>query len=235
MKERFWEIDFFRGIAILTMLLFNWSYSLAYLGIYTIAEGDLYWWLFPRLIAALFIIIAGIVLSIGYTKNKNAMKYVKRGAGIFALGLLITLATWVVVPKDFIVFGILHFIGLSIMISPIFLRQSNEKLITLSLIFIATGVLLQNFYFDFPWLLFIGLMPYNFTTLDYFPLLPWLGVMLLGIVIGNTFYTNGKRQFKITKEPQYAFPLTFLGRHSLLIYMIHQPLLLLLLRSAGLF
>ena len=69
MKERFWEIDFFRGIAILTMLLFNWSYSLAYLGIYTIAEGDLYWWLFPRLIAALFIIIAGIVLSIGYTKN----------------------------------------------------------------------------------------------------------------------------------------------------------------------
>ena len=234
MTSRFWEIDFFRGIAIVTMLLFNWSYALAYLGVYTITDGDLYWWLFPRLIASTFIIVAGIVLSIGYAKNKDAGKYVKRGAGIFAFGLLITAATWIFVPNDFIIFGILHFIGLSIMISPIFLKQSSEKLLTLSLVFIAAGFMLQYAYFDFPWLLWLGLMPYNFTTLDYFPMLPWFGIMLLGIVIGNIFYANGKRQFKI-REALWARPLTFLGRHSLAIYLVHQPILLLALRAAGLF
>jgi uncharacterized membrane protein len=163
MAERFWEIDALRGTNLILMLLFNWSYTLAYLGIFRIAEGDLYWWLFPRLIASTFIMIAGIMLSVGYAKNKGNEYFIKRGTKIFSIGLLITLATWFLAPRETIYFGILHFIGFSTMLSPILLRiKNNHVLFAIAFASVVIGFILQGMYFDFPWLLWIGLMPVNF-------------------------------------------------------------------------
>lgn len=229
MPDRFWEIDFARGLAIVLMLIFNWSNALDYLGIYPMPSTEIYRWLFPRLVASMFIVIAGIVLALGYARDKNPRKYLKRGAYIFSFGLLITAVTYVFVPKDFIVFGILHFIGLAIAISPFYLGRSNNTLLILSGLVLAAGFFLQNVYFSFPWLVWLGLMPSGFQTLDYFPMLPWLGIMLLGVVLGRMY------NVKKSKEPFLAKPLSFLGRHSLLIYLVHQPLLLLVLHLLGLF
>lgn len=79
--------------------------------------------------------------------------------------------------------------------------------------------------------LWLGFTPYNFYTLDYFPLLPWLGVMSLGIFLGNTLYENYTRHFKLPDLSKYAIIKAsgFLGRHSLLIYFIHQPVLIIIL------
>jgi uncharacterized membrane protein len=229
--ERLWEIDFFRGIAILLMILFNWSFTLYYLGIYKIAEGDIYWQLFPRMVASMFIIIAGIMLSINNAKGKSQTK---RGLKIFLLGIGITIVTWIFVPRDFIVFGILHFIGLSVIISPLFVKLKNDLLLAGALIIMIAGAILETFTFGFPWLVWFGFVPSGFQTLDYFPLLPWLGVMMLGVYIGNMMYEKGKRQIKIVKHPSLTAPFSFLGRHSLLIYIIHQPILLAILFAAGL-
>lgn len=235
-NSRFWEIDFFRGTAIVLMIIFNYAFTLSYFNIYYV-DGWLFWWLFPRFIAAIFILLVGISLTISYSRTKKKMKshayekYIIRGLKIFSLGMLVTLATWLFVPQTAILFGILHFIGISIIISLVFIKFRYNLL--LGLLIIATGIFLNNFVFDFPWLLWVGFVPKIFYTLDYFPLLPWFGMFLIGMSLGNKFYKNGTRRFKIFNELKLTKSLSFLGRHSLIIYLIHQPILVAILYLFG--
>ncbi|NIM47536.1 MAG: DUF1624 domain-containing protein, partial [Candidatus Aenigmarchaeota archaeon] len=93
----------------------------------------------------------------------------------------------------------------------------------------------RNFSFDFSWLLWLGFTPKNYYTFDYFPILPWFGITLLGIYFGNLLYKNGKRRFKIKDVSNVSIVkfLTFLGRKSLIIYLVHQPLLVIFLLILG--
>ena len=93
-------------------------------------------------------------------------------------------------------------------------------------ILIGLGFYIKNFIVSYPWLMWLGLKFNNFNTLDYFPLLPWFGVILLGIYFGKLLYPKGKRRFNINLENKY---LSFLGRHSLIIYLLHQPILILVI------
>lgn len=235
-KERFWEIDFARGLAIIKMVIFNYSYALAYLGILFFKEGLM----FQGAAAALFIFLVGLSLTISYNRVKQKeskhiyKKYFSRGLKVFGYGLIITLITFLTFPKTTILFGVLHFIGVSIILGQFFLRY-NKLNFFLGILFVLLGLYLQNFTFDTPWFLWLGLMPENFVTFDYFPIFPWFGVTLLGIYFGNLFYENGKRQFRI-KDMSNNFIirfLTFLGRNSLFIYLGHQPVLIIILLILG--
>lgn len=230
---RFWEIDFVRGLAIVFMVVFNYTFALDFLDIYKITEGWLFWWLFPRAVAGTFILLSGMAVTISYSRNKSKRRRIMRGLKIFCWGLIITAITWLFLPSGAIVFGILHLIGLSVILSIFFVGFKKLNLI-LGIVAIVIGFYLERFTFDFPWLLWLGLMPPSFSTLDYFPLLPWFGVFLIGMFFGNRFYKNGKRIFKIAKEPASTKPLNFLGRHSLLIYLLHQPILIAALYAFGL-
>ena len=236
--KRFWEIDLLRGIAIILMIAFNYSFALSYLSIYTINGGTFYWYVFPRLIATMFISIAGLSLTLFYNQIKNKeetrKKIFLRGLKIFSLGLLITAVTLLTFPEAFIIFGILHLIGFSIIFGQFFLKFKKLNLL-LGLSFILLGFYLQNFRFDFSWLLWLGLAPKNYFTFDYFPVLPWFGVSLLGMYSGNILYKNGKRRFKIRDLPNTIIIrfLSFLGRNSLIIYILHQPILVLVLMLLG--
>jgi uncharacterized membrane protein len=235
-KERFWEIDLLRGLAIIKMVIFNWSFALAYLGVYTFTQGLI----LPGFAAAVFIFLVGLSLTISYSRVKNwkpkqiYKKYFSRGLKIFGYGIIITIITFLTFPKTFIIFGILHFIGISIIIGQFFLKLKKLNLF-LGLSIIILGLYLQNFTFDFPWLLWLGLTPLNFYTFDYFPLLPWFGITLLGIYFGNFLYEGGKRSFKIKDLSNNTLIrlLTFLGRNSLFIYLLHQPLLIITLLFLG--
>ncbi len=242
MKEhRLWEIDSLRGVAIILMVFFNYAFTLRYFGIYTIGGGWVFWWLFPRLVAGIFIFLVGLSLTLSYSrfrhnpKNGLYKKYLFRGLKIFGYGLFITLVTWFYLGKDFIIFGILHLIGISIILSYPLLRYSFFNFL-LGMVLIITGLILSNFRFDFPWLLWLGLLPNNFYSVDYFPVLPWFGVTLIGIAFGNLFYRDGIRRFRLINIPNFPFvkPFSFLGRYSLLIYLIHQPILVALLYLFGL-
>ncbi len=233
--SRFWEIDFFRGLAIAMMVVFNYAFALSYLRVFQLDAGWLFWWFFPRAIASMFIFIAGVSFTISYvrTKKKNVWrKYAKRGLKIFSLGLLATATTWLFFPEGTIYFGILHFLGVAIMIAP-FLHKLGRSAWVAGIAAIVTGIALQSFSVSFPWLLWLGLAPQNFRSFDYFPLLPWLGVFLLGIYAGGRLYGKGRRNFTLNPRTKTTRPLEFLGRHSLLIYVLHQPLLLALLYAAG--
>jgi uncharacterized membrane protein len=76
-------------------------------------------------------------------------------------------------------------------------------------------------------LLWLGFVPYNFYTLDYFPIFPWFGLVLIGIFLGNKFYQDGKRGFKLP-DLSGSFIVDLLGtlgRNSLAIYLVHQPII----------
>ncbi len=231
---RFWEIDFLRGVAVILMIVFNYAFTLRYFNVFVVDAGWAFWWLFPRVIASIFIFLAGVSLILSYSRSKIKgrevyKKFIFRGLKTFSYGLLITFVTWLFFPKEFIIFGILHFIGLSIILSMLFLNIGRNKTIFFALLFIAAGIYLQGFVFDSPWLLWLGFMPHNFQTFDYFPLMPWFGVVLLGILTGNLLYPKGRRCFRFYDKISIAEPLCLIGRHSLLIYLLHQIVLIVLL------
>ncbi len=224
---RFFEIDFLRGIAVTTMVLYNWLFALDYLGIYRTAITSGFWFYFARITAAAFILLAGASLTLSASKGREAAYRIKRGLKIFSWGLIITAVTWLFLGEAYVRFGILHLIGLSIILA-LPLSKMRRLNLSLGIILIALGAYLQKFSFGFSWLLWLGFIPKNFYTVDYFPLLPWLGVFLIGIFLGNTLYKNGARKFEIRdlSEVPFVRAFSFLGRNSLLIYLMHQPVLL---------
>ena len=248
LNRRFWEVDFLRGLAVILMIAYHFIFDLSFFQIYTLNLSYGLLWYFPRVIAGIFILLVGISLYLSYSRAEISelysrdrdffLKYLKRGVWIFSLGLVITLATWIFIREEFIIFGILHFVGLAIIIAfPLLKYNQRYKYLNLflGLLFVAAGFYINSFTFNFNWLLWLGFIPQNLVTVDYFPLLPWFGMLALGIFSGSVLYRNYHRQFKIpdlsSHLPVRLF--TFLGKHSLIIYFIHQPILLLMLYFLG--
>lgn len=228
-SKRFWEIDAARGVAIVLMILFHAAFDLRYFGIYRLDFGWFFWYLLPRFIASIFIALTGVSLTLNYNRSKKGARerFARRGLKIFSFGLLITAATYLFLPGGAIFFGILHFIGISTIIAIPFVKMRDKALLPAAFALLA-GFYLQTLNFDFPWLLWLGFAPADFYTFDYFPIFPWFGLILTGIYCGNRFYPNGKRAFIINEfSGGPAGFLGFLGRNSLIIYLLHQPLLVL--------
>lgn len=234
--ERLWEIDSLRGIAIILMVVSNFVTDVAYFGVFEVNAYSGFWLYFARLVVSMFILLAGISLTLSYSRIRNKKpgeihkKYLLRGSKIFGLGLVITAVTWVFIRHDFVLFGILHLIGFSIIAGHFLLRKRCLNLF-LGVSFILAGILLQAMNFNFAWLVWLGLRPENYYTVDYVPVLPWFGLFLIGMFLGSTLYPAGKRRFGLRdfSESPLSISLRFLGRNSLKIYFIHQPILILIL------
>ena len=230
-SERFWEIDFLRGIAIFLMIVYHLVFDLNYYDLYRTNLNSLPVLLFLYPISTSFLLLVGISLTLSNSRARSTLstqqiqgKFLKRGGGVFGLGLLITVVTWIYPHDGYIVFGVLHCIGLSIILAYPLIRFRTPALV-LGILCIIIGVFLQTTVaVDFPWLLWLGFTPSHFSTLDYFPLLPWFGVVLIGVFLGNSLYQNNKRKFSLKDHSQFIVSrgVCFLGRHSLIIYLLHQ-------------
>jgi uncharacterized membrane protein len=235
MDERFWEIDSLRGIAILMMVAFHVLFDLSYVGASTFNVYAGFWLYFARATATIFLLLVGISLTLSYSRalhvkkpeQKLYRKYLTRGSTIFAWGLVITVMTWIFLREGFVVWGILHLIGISIIVAYPLLKLRYGNLV-LGIPLIVLGLYLKQLSVEVPWLLWLGLTPQHFYSVDYFPILPWFGVVLIGVFLGNSLYANYMRNFKLQDRSQVKGIrlLSFLGRHSLFIYLIHQPILI---------
>jgi uncharacterized membrane protein len=233
--DRYWEIDTARGIAIVMMILFHVLFDLNFLGIVQWPGSATFWRIFAAATATLFLFIVGLSFTISAAHASRSMdrtafflKYLKRGLGIFALGMAVTLVTWLYLGTGYVVFGILHLIGLSIILAPLFYRYTWINLIA------GTGIILLGLVagdISGPaYLLWLGIHPVIFYSVDYTPLIPWFGVVLIGMSAGKSLYPAGKKLlFADVKPPSATRGLMILGRHSLLIYLIHQPVIILIL------
>ncbi|MDD1683214.1 MAG: DUF1624 domain-containing protein [Methanoregula sp.] len=235
--SRFREIDTARGIAILMMIVFHTVFDLNFFMIAPINVSTGFWRWFAMATASLFLLVAGISLVVSHARSAFQLsgfalikKFLYRGAGIFALGLLVTFATWLYLHEGFIVFGILHLIGLSVMLSPLFFRFGKYNVL-LGLLCIAGGFFIGTIQGPV-WLLPLGIVPASFVSVDYTPLIPWFGAVLAGMGAGEFLYSGGIRRFTAPHLPdRIAAPLAFLGQHSLVIYLVHQPVIILLLAA----
>jgi len=234
---RFWELDMLRGVAVVMMVLYHMLFDLSYLGGYNINVYSGLWLHFAKATASIFIVLAGISLTISRSRAIERGQdpfpgILRRGLWIFFLGMVITLVTYILLREEFIIFGVLHFLGVSIILAYPFLRLRFVNLVA-GIGIISAGLYLQSLSISSPWLLWLGLSPKDFYTLDYFPLFPWFGLVLLGAFLGNELY-GGQRRGGLP-DLSACLPvrlLDLLGRNSLAIYLIHQPVLIIILRMS---
>ena len=189
------------------------------------------WWNPIRILgASAFLLIVGISLSLSYRKRgpafaKNALL---RALLLLILGGFITIATLWFAPKSYVVFGILSLIGASVLLSIVAVHRPLLCLIG-GILLIIEGMALSLSPMLPSMLGWIGPSPFLQTTLDYYPLIPWMGIVFIGIYLGYRVYPSvDARQQR--PAPRAMRPLNWCGRHALLIYMVHQPVLFLGLR-----
>ena len=219
--NRFWELDFTRGLAVIGMIIFHALWNLNFFGYTTLNLYSGWLGIFQKVIAVTFLALVGIGLTLSANKHENYKTwFLKRGLFIFGLGMLITAFTFIFFRENLIYFGILHLIGVSIILAIPFAKQIYANLI-LGLSLIITGLYLQTLTFNFSYLLWLGFYT-PLATFDYYPILPWFGIILIGAAFGNIIYKNGNR-LKEIKE--YNNIISKIGKQSLLIYFIHQPIL----------
>jgi uncharacterized membrane protein len=212
---RFWEVDSLRGLAIIGMVVYHFLWDLNFFG-YSVGVSSI----LQKIVAGTFILLVGVSLTLSYSrKPKKWDYYVKRGLMIFAWGVVITVVTKLVLGQSYVRFGILHLIGLSVALGYFFLKFRRLNVLFGSLCFIVYYFIKDISSSLWYW---VGFNP-TFGSVDYFPLFPWFGVVLFGMFLGNTLYFGYKRQFEIvTLRVKW---LEYLGKHSLIIYIIHQPIL----------
>jgi uncharacterized membrane protein len=240
--HRYWEIDSLRGVAIIMMVIYHLMWDLWYFRV--LPDVVLYagfWKYFQRITASLFITLVGVSLAVTAMRLRGPngdgpvpfRHFLLRGLRIFGWGMVISLVVWAA-GVGYVHFGVLHLIGFSIIAAYPFLRFRWLNL-ALWALFNVAGYFLKPVRVDFPWLLWLGLEPAAYYPNDYFPVIPWFGVVLLGIFIGNSLYTPQGRAFTLPDLSGWL-PiriLQWLGAHSLTIYLIHQPLLFALLVITG--
>lgn len=227
-SQRIWELDVLRGIAIFLMVVFHFIFDLTvFFGVEGISYQEGFWYYEGRAAAIIFIVLVGVVSSLIHQREEHEVALQKnsyRGLRLIALGLLITLATFILARENTIWFGILHFLGLAILISIPLCRYKWLNLLLAAILF-ASYFPIRNLYTDSYTGLIFGIMPPSFASYDHYALIPWLGFVLIGITLGNWLYKDGKRIIKREPSPVEK-SLAKIGKYSLWIYMIHQPILL---------
>lgn len=234
--QRYWEIDSLRGIAVIMMIVYHVLFDLDFLHIINFPLQTIWFRLFLYPIGTLFLLLVGVSLVLSYNRytQKNEIvppftKYFNRGIILFLLALLITVLTWVYPHEGFIVFGVIHCIGLSVILAYFFISKPEISLIT-GFVIVLLGIYFMNITVSNPYLFWLGLKTPSFYTLDYFPLLPWFGVILIGVFIGQCIYPLLEKKYMMRqKTPRVFKPITVLGKNSLIIYLLHQPILYALL------
>lgn len=233
---RFIELDILRGVAIVGMITFHYFFILDFLkiGSYEIDNGFLL--ILARVVQFLFLTLVGVSLAISHKKNviKNLpiknfyLSQLKRTAKIIGFAMLITLVTWLVIPQHYVAFGILHLIGISILIlAPL----AGQKMIVFLLAIIAYNLryFVENIKVSPRWLQVLGFDVGGVSSIDHFPIFPWISLVLLGIGLGNILYKNFKSKIKFNDPPKPFSMLAWFGQNSLIIYVTHIPLLFLLI------
>jgi len=229
MKKRIWELDALRGLFIIVIVIFHLFYDLVYLfdlvdlthpvskALYQLGND---WGGTP------FLVISGICVSFGRSP-------VRRGLQVIGCGMLITLVTvgmylFGFTGKSIIIyFGVLHCLGVCMLLWTLFKKLPTPALLILGIVMSAIGLYLKNnVYVDFPWLIPFGIPSRSFASSDYFPLLPNLGYFLIGAFLSRVLYPSRQTLFpRVNADTPILKGLQFIGSHSLIIYLLHQPLL----------
>ncbi len=246
-KIRYPKIDILRGLCLISMIAYHTVWDLVY-----IHGLNMVWYrselarVWQQSICWTFILLAGFCLPMG-------THHIRRGAVVFGAGGLVTAVTLIVMPEQPIIFGVLTFIGSSVILvglidgvlkkvmSPILsvigmVMNFLAFAFTYSVNYRAVGVFgeelirlpgtLYHNYFT----TFLGFPPAEFASTDYFSIVPWIFLFMIGYFAHFIMMKSGENMGEPGRVCRWlqrgrCKPLEWLGRHSLLVYMVHQPVI----------
>ncbi|MVB10935.1 hypothetical protein CAFE_16360 [Caprobacter fermentans] len=235
-RGRIHLMDELRGFAVFCMVFYHGFYTFGYLfgnniGVY------FFNFFMPAepFFAGMFLFISGIA---SYLTHSN----LRRGTKLLAVALGVTLVTRIFVPEDVITFGVLHFLAVCMILFG-FLKPYADRfrfswiavIACFALYFLTRGVPrgflgcgpgfgipLPGGLYTFAWLAPLGFPGPGFKSSDYFPVLPWIFVFAAGTFVGKL--AKAGRFPEIAYRPQVPI-LSWFGRHALVLYLFHQPVI----------
>jgi uncharacterized membrane protein len=226
-KARLAWLDSLRGVAILLMIGYHLCFDLAFFHkLDADFNHDPFWLASRALIVTLFLAAVGVSLALAISQSSFARRFLRREFAIGACALAVSAGSYLMFPHTFIFFGILHFIFVASLLGAWLLRMGLPAMVfaLLGVGALVLGQVASPVFDAVPWQ-WLGMMSHKPATEDYVPLFPWIGVVLLGIAAGKSLrlWPAAVSVRRVTGMP---LTLAWLGRHSLIIYMLHQPILL---------
>jgi uncharacterized membrane protein len=226
-SRRIWEIDFLRGLSIILVVGYHLLYDLgAYVGIkrflgWSTDLSTVAFMVAQHFFAGLFIVLSG-------TSSTLTRSNKRRGLKLLAVSLAVSAVTYIFDPSEAVWFGILQLLAVSILIFGAAFEKARPVTCAAWGVFVlglaaALHLLKSSVAIRFDWLLPLGIHSPGYSSFDYFPLIPWFGIFLIGAALGKSVYAPRRSLLP------WRLPQTFVnaaGRHSLLIYIAHQPVIL---------
>jgi uncharacterized membrane protein len=230
--HRFDRLDTLRGIAIVWMAVFHFSFDLNhYRFIRQDFHNDPFWTLQRTCIVSLFLFCAGLAQAVALGQGQAWPRFWRRWAQVAGCAVLVSLGSWWMFPRSYISFGVLHGIAVMLIVTRLTARM-GPALWLAGAAAIALPWFVHHPFFDSRLTNWLGLVTHRPVTEDFVPLLPWLGVMWWGLAAGQWVLQHRRAWLSGAVLPALA-PLATLGRWSLSFYMLHQPVLIALVMAAA--
>jgi uncharacterized membrane protein len=221
---RFDRLDALRGLAIVWMAAYHFGFDLNHFGLLQprqFPNTDPLWVAQRSCILGLFLFCAGCSLAVALDAGQAWPRFWRRWAQVAGCALLVSLGSAIVFPRSWIAFGVLHALAVMLVAARI-AAPLRRGLWGLAAAALALPLLWRHEVFDSPWLSWTGLVTRKPITEDYVPLLPWIGVLLVGLAAGQWVLAH-RKGWLAGDVPPGVRPLATLGRWSLSFYMLHQP------------
>lgn len=228
-RPRLAIVDMARGAGIVGMVIYHIGWDLYFFGISSVdVTSSLGWVIFARVVAGTFLVLVGVGLVLAYDRGLKAKHFLWRLGVIGVAAAIVSGATYVLFPEQFIYFGILHaIVAVSILSLPFLVAPIALAFVVAALLPLLPTLFASEAY-NTRLLAWIGLAASPPPSVDFVPILPWLSLTLLGVggmrmALRSELYSRLSRQHF---SGRFAAALQWSGRKSLAIYLLHQPILL---------
>ncbi len=227
-------LDIARTLAIVAMVTYHFAFDLELFGY--LARGTTTlpgpWRALAIATAGSFLFLAGVSLWMAHGTGIRWRAFGWRFAKVAGAAAIVSLATYAAFPEAFVFFGILHSIALCSLLGLAALRlPAGVTLLIAIAVFFAPDFARADL-FNAPWLWWTGLQTIPLSSVDYEPIFPWFAPFLAGLALAKLADHFGLRTRLTHANPSRALRLaSWPGRHSLIIYLIHQPILMGLLQA----
>lgn len=235
-RPRLVGLDIARTAALVAMAVYHFVFDLQLFGLVppgTATQAGWRW--LAYLTAGSFLCLAGMSLWLAHGARIRWRAFLRRLAMIAAAAATISLATWIAMPESFVFFGILHAICAASLLGLMLLRLPASGLAVLGVVVLLLPQWVRFAELDAPVFWWTGLQAIGLRSVDYVPIFPWLAPTLWGIALAKWADAHGLwLRLGQHRAPRWAERLAWPGRHSLLVYLVHQPVLIALIWLATL-
>jgi len=237
MTRRIMVLDALRAIALIGMVVFHFVFDLELFGLVPQGTAGSWGWSnFAKLVAGSFICLAGVSLVVAHAETVRWTAFAKRFVKLVLAALAVSVATYAMMPGQFVYFGILHALATFSLIGLVFLRLPLWMLAIGLLGVLTAPGLFRSDLFNAPALWWLGLSTQPAPSMDFEPFFPWFAAFLLGMIVARWIEARGgfTRAKRYTPGDQNMLwrALLWAGRNTLVLYLVHQPILFTLIWAA---